>query len=604
MRHTLIAALFFAVCTLSAQPVVGTDISPIGCQTVWPNNGSLNTYLDRAQEAGIDTVRSDAMWWGLVEYPNPGEYHFDGSLYPGYSSWDVDNWVTQVTSRGMEPYVILGYANANLYTDPPNDAAARTGYANYCAAAATRYASTVDIWEIWNEPNLSMFWGATPNAADYTALVAAAAPAIRAADSTTIIVGGVTSGIDITYLTTCFDNGLLDDVDVISVHPYRTTAPETVNSEIATLRTLMNGYTNGTNVAIWTGEWGYNTCFSTVDEDGHAKSLLRMMVNNPVAGVELSIWFSMHAFTEVCAPPNAEWGLLDWSLVRRPSWYAMQAINARLPEPVSRIADPYSISYSPNLSNQREEIFERGSTDHRTVAMWLARWPVNSAFTAETTVPTLTVASDFELRAYDGMTGNEIAVDARRNGAQVNLYDLSSGSIAIDMWDYPIFVDVDREVLPAGSNVATGAVAYSADSEFAGQPGNLAYDGIISVASKWTSDGGAPTSWLALDLGQEYWVTGTALRLPSMANEPGVYNAQSVEIQTGPSLAGPWSTAASETNTSQYDRIISVFGAPVAARYVRLLVNDAGTDNYARIPEFEIYSTGATPATLTLLTTE
>ena len=93
-----------------AQVSVGTDISPFGCQMVWPNDGNLTTFLDRAQEAGVDTVRCDAMWWGLVEYPNPGEYHWDGSLYPGYSAWNVDSWISQVTSRGMEPFAGIALA--------------------------------------------------------------------------------------------------------------------------------------------------------------------------------------------------------------------------------------------------------------------------------------------------------------------------------------------------------------------------------------------------------------------------------------------------------------------------------------------------------------
>ncbi|MBN1476684.1 cellulase family glycosylhydrolase [Candidatus Sumerlaeota bacterium] len=599
MRSLIMTALLALAASALAQPIVGTDISHIGCQTVWPNNGSLDTFLDRAAEAGIDTVRSDAMWWGLIEYPNPGEYHFDGSLYPGYGAWNVDNWVSGVTSRGMEPYVIMGYNNSALYSEPPSTPADFAGYAAYCAAAAARYADDVDIWEIWNEPNISMFWGGTPDAADYTALVAAAAPAIRAADSTAIIVGGVTSGIDIGFLTSCFNSGLLSDVDVISVHPYRTTAPETVAAELAALRSLMNGYANGSNVTIWTGEWGYNTYFSEVNEEGHAKCVLRMMLNNPSVGVEHSTWFSIHAFQELDpSGTDSEWGLLNRDLTRRPSFYAMQTLNEHLPAPVTYVSDPFSTSLSPSLSNQRVRVFERGSSDHRTVGLWLARWPVNSTFTAEQATVSLTVPIDFELRAYDGMDGAEISIDARRNGGQVDLH-------TFDMWDYPILVEVDREVLPTGSNAALGAVAHSTDSDFSpSYGGDQAYDGVISDTSKWTSEGTAPPHWLALDLGATHGVTGAVVRLPSMAGEFSIFNAEDVEIQVGTSLSGPWTTVASETNAILHDRIITVFASPEAARFVRLVINDPGTDSYARIPEFEVHSMGPIPAELTVFSEE
>jgi hypothetical protein len=322
--------------------------------------------------------------------------------------------------------------------------------------------------------------------------------------------------------------------------------------------------------------------------------VLRMMLNNPAQGLDLSIWFSIHGWAAL-----EDWGLLRYTdLARRPSWYAMQALNQRLPAPVTRIADPFSISYSPNLSDQHEQVFERGSSDNRTAALWLARWPVNSPFTAEQTTVSLTVPIDFELRAYDGMDGTEISIDARRNGAQVDLH-------SFDMWDYPILVDVDQEVLPTGSNVALGAVAHSTDSDFnPSYGGDQATNGVISEASKWTSAGTAPPHWLALDLGDTYVVTGTVVRLPSMAGEFSIFNAEDIDIQVGTSLTGPWTTVASETNAILHDRIITVFGSPEITRFVRLVVNDPGTDSYARIPEFEVYSTGPIPAELTTFIAE
>ena len=130
-----------------------------------------------------------------------------------------------------------------------------------------------------------------------------------------------------------------------------------------------------------------------------------------------------------------------------------------------------------------------------------------------------------------------------------------------------------------------------------------AIDGVISLASKWTSQGTAEPHWLALELDQVHDVNGFVVRLPSMANELSAFNAIDVEFQVGSSLSGPWSTVETASNTLQHDRIIATFASREAAQFVRLLINDAGIDSHARIPEFEVYAGPAVPATLTGFTT-
>ena len=55
-------------------------------------------------------------------------------------------------------------------------------YANFCAAAVKRYSGTIKHCELWNEPNLSAFWGSRPDPVKYAAMIAAAYPAMKAAD--------------------------------------------------------------------------------------------------------------------------------------------------------------------------------------------------------------------------------------------------------------------------------------------------------------------------------------------------------------------------------------------------------------------------------------
>jgi PKD repeat protein len=147
---------------------------------------------------------------------------------------------------------------------------------------------------------------------------------------------------------------------------------------------------------------------------------------------------------------------------------------------------------------------------------------------------------------------------------------------------------------PAGENIARNAIDWSASSSFnSAADGSKAYDGVISEGSKWTSDGTTVESWLALDLGATYDITGFILRHAGAGGEPTYFNTQSYRLELGNSLAGPWTSLATASNAAQENNTTTTLATSVSGRYVRLYITDAGIDNYARIPEFEVYGTPA-----------
>jgi len=151
---------------------------------------------------------------------------------------------------------------------------------------------------------------------------------------------------------------------------------------------------------------------------------------------------------------------------------------------------------------------------------------------------------------------------------------------------------------PSGSNLARSAVAWQASSVYASAyGGDKAYDGVVSAASKWTSNGSSAESWLALDLGSANAVTGLIVRHAGAAGELQDYNTRAFRLESGASLSGPWTSLTTVDNASQDPASTVVLPSAVTTRYVRLYVTDAGIDNYARIPELEVYGTpgGAPP---------
>ena len=102
-------------------------------------------------------------------------------------------------------------------------------YAAYAARLARRYGPLgVHHWEVWNEENSPTFWQPGVDAALYTRLLAAAYPAIKAADpAATVILGGLAPQADSgtsqrpqTFLVNVYKAGGRPFFDAVALHPY------------------------------------------------------------------------------------------------------------------------------------------------------------------------------------------------------------------------------------------------------------------------------------------------------------------------------------------------------------------------------------------------
>lgn len=416
-----------------AQPIPGVDLAPFGAQTVWPSDPDLVTILDRMLEAGIRWTRFDLCWWNICEY-QPGKYEFVSPV--DYPSWNTDRAINLLKERGIEPFPILCYSHRFYDNEQgPYSDAAREAFGNYCYAAASRYKDQVFYWEIWNEPNLPFFWGRTPDPADYARLAIVAARRIRDGNPKAVIAGGATAGIDLSFLETAFQNGLLDAVDAITIHPYRSTSPESINAEVANLRARIAAYTDR-DIRIWSGEWGYNTYVHNMTEAAQARALSRMIVNNLTQNIGLSIWFSTHAFPESSGLlRDPEWGLLDYDYRPRASYYAMKTLNERLSAPVRWIPNPLEMTLTPGSSSRRVEVFERESPDHLTLAIWQARWPVSESYPGYAATIRIRLPESTRIEAFDGLMGQPVSLTRSQDGEWIQFR-------SFQVKDYPVFLDI------------------------------------------------------------------------------------------------------------------------------------------------------------------
>ena len=128
-------------------------------------------------------------------------------------------------------------------------------------------------------------------ASTYTALVKKASPAIRAADPTAAILAPALSNTDSTartWLQSCFQDGLLNYVDAVSVHPYSASTPEAVVPDYAAINSLITQYHPSGSIPIVSSEWGWSTTQVTAQQQGDY--LARMFLVNFSQGIPLSCW--------------------------------------------------------------------------------------------------------------------------------------------------------------------------------------------------------------------------------------------------------------------------------------------------------------------------
>lgn len=199
----------------------------------------------------------------------------------------------------------------------------------------------------------------------------------------------------------------------------------------------------------------------------------------------------------------------------------------------------------------------------------------------------------YQAQSWDiGDGDNTFGMDQYAHSDYSSLYSLySTRAAALASGSYTLAVPMT----PPGVNIATSCTGWDADSTFSSSyGGDKVYDGILSAASKWTSDGTAAPHWLALDLGSVQEISGFTIRMAGAGGENYNYAFKAFEIQSGGSLSGPWTTEFSVNNSAQFSNVHCLYDTPASMRYIRIYITDSGVDNYCRLPEFEIYSESTT----------
>jgi len=313
--------------------------------------------LDMIAEAGFKLIRMD-LTWAIIEH-DKGIYEFEKLGY--------DSLTEGCAKRGIRILYILDYGNT-LYEKGRSvrTQAGREAFAAFAEAAAERYAGKGILWEIWNEPNIKHFWDPQPSVDDYCKLVELTAPRIKKADPNGLVVAGATSQIPFEWLEGCFRAGLLNCIDVLSVHPYRSQPPETVVGDYAELHQLVTKYApQGKQLPIISGEWGYsnlNWDMSRLSEQEQAEYLARMFLTNLHQGIDISIWYD---WKNDGTDPNErehQFGMVRHDCNPKAAYLAAKVLSSTFAG--------YRLDERLDLGNENDFAFRLTNGEREAIAFW------------------------------------------------------------------------------------------------------------------------------------------------------------------------------------------------------------------------------------------
>jgi hypothetical protein len=260
----------------SAPTAVGGKVDFGYCQSeisvdTWYPEAEIRDILQGIKDSGATRVRM-AGWGNNIEPVNNSPYDWDG----------LDQAMDLCEEYGLEPLLVI--------TSPLAAGATTADYAQLCGAVAARYGAQgtgqLKHYQVWNEPNNSV--PAAPftfGFVAYTAILIAAAAAIRAADSEAFIVScALMSTVDFsttdvapsTYLQGIYDNGGGDAFDAVGFNFYchtpdfatqqEPTRTQTFYLELLELRSIMVAEGQSAK-KIWITEMGYPSLSTTATAD-------------------------------------------------------------------------------------------------------------------------------------------------------------------------------------------------------------------------------------------------------------------------------------------------------------------------------------------------
>jgi hypothetical protein len=267
-------AIGLAAAALAAGPTSGamaqSDFVGVVAEDVFAGDTAYRAQALAAQrQLGIGVIRQ-TFHWNQIEV-SPGVY--DWGAYDAYMRQLAQNNM-KVLPILFSPPAFYSKTGSRRGTYPPKSNGTIAGFG---AAIAARYGPNGSFWaqnpdvpkvpvtayQVWNEPNLPVYWPTGPKAKEYARMLKAVSSGVKKVDPAAEI---VTAGMPQSVLSKQTLLEYLEDLykakgktgfDTLAVNPYARNGKELVK-RLRDVRKLMNRYRDR-RAKIWVTEIGWAT---------------------------------------------------------------------------------------------------------------------------------------------------------------------------------------------------------------------------------------------------------------------------------------------------------------------------------------------------------
>jgi hypothetical protein len=250
------AALPYYMPRLGVNADLRLQLSDSISLNVEASNIRLNNTLDQMSLVGIYWVRQVIEW----NEAQAAAGAFD------YTKYDV---ILNVLRERDDVQLVAVLDGGDT---PPQDMAL---FAAWAREFALRYGDVIDVYQVWDEPNLITSWSPEPRAEAYAALLQASYEAIHSADAdATVLTAALAPTLetgpdnisDLLYLDDLYQLDLADFSDGIAAKPYGFSDSPTAEpdadmlsfSRVVLLREIMQRHGDSAT-ALWASEFGWNS---------------------------------------------------------------------------------------------------------------------------------------------------------------------------------------------------------------------------------------------------------------------------------------------------------------------------------------------------------
>jgi hypothetical protein len=249
-----------------------------------------------------------------------------------FSSYDL--FVNDAKKQGLKIVAVLGYSNRSYskgksiyYISPENI----PFFLRYVEEIVTRYKGKVDVWNVWNEPNIKFWQGSRKEYFELTKLVT---KKIRETDPNAYIIGGAFCRSPTGFIKSMHKAGAMEGLDALAFHPYDLNPSGSMRIYDSFAKTLSEiNYTGPiwvTEVGFPTGGWYPNK----VSLKKYPTYIVKTITAAAARGPRVLLWY--HMFDSLDSGKKSldsedYFGLVNKDFTRKAGSYAYELCARFLP---------------------------------------------------------------------------------------------------------------------------------------------------------------------------------------------------------------------------------------------------------------------------------